>query len=82
MKEPNLGVLLFGHDMEKIAAELVITAKEEKCKKVETLAKRLVNALSLCHKLLANPSDKIVQKEIMDKYGTQELIQKLQNEQN
>jgi hypothetical protein len=74
LKNPNLSIICGSHELEKVSDELRKTVKEDKNLSKETkvnvdeLMNRLDEAFLYFHRLMRNPNDLELQKEIIDKY--------------
>jgi len=68
LREPNLGIIMNGHELEKITSELIKVSKDEGEKEIEDLANRLSEALEDALSILQNPGDGENQARVLEKY--------------
>lgn len=69
LRKPNLAVIVDGHELEKLAAELTKVAKNDGQKELENLSRRLEEALADALSLLRKPGDSANNERVLTKYA-------------
>jgi hypothetical protein len=69
LRKPNLAVILHGHEMEKLAAQLTREAKREGDKELEELSNRLEIAIADALSVLRKPGDTKNNARVLARYA-------------